>query len=129
MESELELIKTKLKSDDYDIVELEKKINKIEKKLMKLDNQYNNLTKLTENHDDCDTLSDTDTDDDMDDNICNNINIIKKLDELDKKLNNLTENNDNITIEELLKHYEEYMNTLNKVKTDNENFKLKIDYI
>ena len=119
MEAELEIIKNKLKNDDYDISNIEKKLLKLEKNLNKIENNFNNS----------DTESDTDESNKSDQNSQENydiMKIIKDIDILEKKISNMSSDE---TLENLIEIYKEFKNKLNSIKLQNENFKLSIEYL
>ena len=125
IEAELESIKNKLKdynNEDIDLQEFEKKMLKIEKKLLQLENKFNTQDKQilqtdinSDSETSCDSLSDT--------------NINKILSELAKLESDITNINTNISIEKLIENYIDFKLKLNRIKTTNEDFKLKIEYL
>jgi len=126
IEEELEIIKNKIKDDNFDssdLNECEKKLLKIEKKLIQIENKFNNSAK-SDNSDNSDKInSDLDTDSDCE------ININKVIQEINKLNTNLTNINTNINIEKLIENYIDFKEKLSLLKTKNEDFKLKIDYL
>lgn len=113
MEAELDLVKSKLKTDDYDISLIEKTLGKLEKKLNKLESEFDN-TELIESEN-SDSVEEYDLN-----------NIIKSIESLEKKLSSLTEND---TIEDTIKLYYEFKLKLNSIKKENEIFKLSVEYL
>jgi len=128
IEEDLEIIKNKIKDDNFDssdLNECEKKLLKIEKKLIQLENKFNNSAKSDNSDKSNETNSDIDTDTDSD---CE-ININKVIQEINKLNTNLTNINTNINIEKLIENYIDYKEKLSLLKIKNEDFKLKIDYL
>jgi hypothetical protein len=124
IEAELESIKNKLKdynNEDIDLQEFEKKMLKIEKKLLQLENKFNTQDKqiIQEINSDSDTSIDSVSD----------INIENILCELAKLESDITNINTNISIEKLIENYIDFKLKLNRIKTTNEDFKLKIEYL
>jgi hypothetical protein len=125
LEAELETIKNKIKDESFDsddLKECEKKILKIEKKLIQLENKFNKNTEsnLSENSDDSDNSDSSDNCD---------ININKVIEDIDKLNTELTNMNTNISVEKLIDNYILFKQKLSLLKTKNEEFKLKIDYL
>ena len=121
IEAELETIKNKIKDETFDtddLQECEKKILKIEKKLIQLENKFNKNIDfiLSEN-------SDSSDDSDCD------ININKVIQDIDKLNTELTNINTNMSVEKLIDDYIIFKNKLSLLKSKNEEFKLKIDYL
>ncbi len=119
MESELEIIKNKLKSDNYDINAIEKKLSKIEKNLNKFRTQFNE----NDNQNNPDPNSSNDSDDLEDIDI---IKIIKDVELADEKLSSIL---DNKSIEEIMEQYDEFTAKLSLIRGQNENYKLSIEYL
>jgi hypothetical protein len=128
IESELEIIKNKIKDETFDtddLQECEKKILKIEKKLIQLENKFN---KNTNNSDEFEKSNDSDNSDDSDDSDCD-INVNKVIQDIDKLNTELTNINTNISIEKLIDNYIMFKQKISLLKSKNEEFKLKIDYL
>lgn len=125
IEAELESIKNKLKDyngEDIDLQEFEKKMLKIEKKLLQLENKFNTQDKQiiqTEIHSDSDSSTDSISDINID-------NIVRELAHLETEITNI---NTNISIEKLIEKYIDFKLKLNRIKTNNEDYKLKIEYL
>jgi len=125
IESELEIIKNKIKDETFDtddLQECEKKILKIEKKLIQLENKFN---KNTNNSDEFDKFEKSNDSDDSD---CD-INVNKVIQDIDKLNTELTNINTNISIEKLIDNYIIFKQKISLLKSKNEEFKLKIDYL
>jgi len=123
VEAEIENIKTKLKSDDFDIISLEKKVFKIEKKIIQLENKINisNTTNTIKEDNDA-SSSDSDY----------NINfdlILKELEKLESELTQLSNLTNLNSIENLLDKYINFKTKINAIKIKNDDFKLSIDYL
>lgn len=121
LEADLETIKNKIKNETFDsddLQECEKKLLKVEKKLIQLENKFNKNMEsiLSEN-------SESSDDSDCD------ININKVIKDIDKLNTDLANINTTISIEKLIDNYIEFKNKLSLLKTKNEEFKLKIDYL
>jgi hypothetical protein len=124
VEVEIDLIKTKLKQDDYNIPSLEKKIVKIEKKLLELEHNMTTLSS-TSSSKTCDQNKDDNSSVDSDYNL--NIDIIlKDLEKLEKDLGNFSQSD---SIEKLIDTYIKFKTKLDSVKTNNNDFKLSIEYL
>ncbi len=122
VEVEIDLIKTKLKQDDFNISSLEKKIVKIEKKLLELEHS---MTTLISSSKTCDQNQDDNSSVDSDYNL--NIDIIlKDLEKLEKDLGNFSQSD---SIEKLIDTYIKFKTKLDSVKTNNNDFKLSIEYL
>ncbi len=122
VEAEIDLIKTKLKQDDFNISSLEKKIVKIEKKLLELEHS---MTTLISSSKTCDQNQDDNSSVDSDYNL--NIDIIlKDLEKLEKDLGNFSQSD---SIEKLIDTYIKFKTKLDSVKTNNNDFKLSIEYL
>ena len=129
IESELESIKNKLKSDeansDININIMEKKLLKLEKKLIQLEYKMNNITK-SEHDSDSESEQELDSDSELDYDVNT---IIKELDLLEKELNQFTQSTQSDSIEKLLDIYIKFKTKLDKVKIKNNDFKLSIEYL
>ncbi len=123
VEAEIELIKTKIKQDDFNIPSLEKKIVKIEKKLLELENammlSMQNIS--NNNQDDSDDNSSVDSD--------YNLNIDTILKDLEKLEKDVTHFSKSDSIEKLIESYVKFKTKLDSVKTNNDDFKLSIEYL
>ncbi len=126
VEAEIDLIKTKLKQDDFNISSLEKKIVKIEKKLLELEHSMTTLsTTSSSSSKTCDQNQDDNSSVDSDYNL--NIDIIlKDLEKLEKDLGNFSQSD---SIEKLIDTYIKFKTKLDSVKTNNNDFKLSIEYL
>ena len=121
IEAELELIKNKIKDDSFDLHDCEKKLLKIEKKLILLENKYNKLNDFNKNNK-------SDSESDSDSEVCDD-KIESVIIDLDKLNNELVNLNSNIPLEKLIDNYLIFKQKLLSLKTKNEEFKLKIDYL
>jgi hypothetical protein len=120
VEIELDNIKNKLKDDKFDLEDCEKKLGKIEKNLIKLENKFN-LSNNNYNTINCNTDSDSDSECDI------NIDVI--LRDLEKLNIELTNINTSIPIEKLIENYIQFKIKLSSIKSKNEDFKLKSEYL
>ena len=116
IETDLENIKEKLKNDNININDLEKKLLKIEKKILSLENKYNNI----QNNIDNDIINDNDNDD---------INIDDILADISKLEYDITNINSSISLENLIDNYIDYIKKINSIKIQNEEFRLSIEYL
>jgi len=121
VEAEIENIKTKLKSDDYDIISLEKKVLKIEKKIIQLENKIN-ISNITN------TIKEDNDSSDSDYNINFDL-ILKELEKLESELTQLSNLTNSNSIENLLDKYINFKTKINAIKIKNDDFKLSIDYL
>ena len=119
VEAEIESIKNKLKTDDFDIISIEKKVGKLEKKIIQMESKLNNSQQKEET----DTES-TDSDGDIDIN-----KILKDLEEMDTDINKLININNSNSIESLIDVYLKFKMKLGAIKLKNDNFKLSIEYL
>jgi hypothetical protein len=119
VEAEIESIKNKLKTDDFDIISLEKKVGKLEKKIIQMESKLNNTVQ--------EQKSDTEsTDSDCDINIDM---ILKELEIMDNDINKLINISNSNSIENLIDVYLKFKMKLNAIKIKNDNFKLSIEYL
>ncbi len=119
VEAEIESIKNKLKTDDFDIISLEKKVGKLEKKIIQMESKLNNTIPKQES----DTGS-SDSDCDI------NIDIIlKELEIMDTDINKLINISNSNSIENLIDVYLKFKMKLSAIKIKNDNFKLSIEYL
>lgn len=116
METEINNIEQKIKSDNFDIPTIEKSISKLEKKINKIESEFNG--------DDSDSASTNSNDSDSEP--MDITEIIKNIEQLEKKLSDANEND---TIENIIELYNEFKLKLKSIKTNNENFKLSVEYI
>ena len=135
LEADLETIKNKIKNETFDsddLQECEKKLLKIEKKLIQLENKFNKNNNQSEfvksNSNDYDSNDSKSDDSGSDDSDCD-ININKVIQDIDKLNTDLTNINTTISIEKLIDNYIDFKNKLSLLKSKNEEFKLKIDYL
>lgn len=119
VESEIESIKTKLKTDDFDIISIEKKVGKLEKKIIQMENKLNQ--NLSDEHTDTES-TDSDGDIDVD-------KILKELEIMDTDINKLINISGSNSIENLIDVYLKFKMKLNTIKLKNDNFKLSIEYL
>lgn len=117
IETDIESIKNKLKDDTFDLQDCEKKLLKIEKKLIQLENKFNSNNLINDVSDNNNSDSDCD------------INIDDILRDLEKLNTDLTNINTTISIEKLIDNYIEFKTKLSQIKSKNEDFKLKIEYL
>ena len=122
IEAEIDSIKMKIKDSDFNLQDSEKKLLKIEKKLILLENKFTNMDELTEMSSDelIDTLS-VDT-------ISIDV-IIADLKKLDSDISELININTNIPIEKLIDNYILFKDKINSIRTNNEKFKMTIQYL
>jgi len=118
VEAEIESIKNKLKSDDFDISIIEKKVNKLEKKIIQME------SKLNKNLSDESDIENTDSDGDI-----NIDKILKDLETMDTDINKLINISNSNSIENLIDVYLKFKLKLNAIKVKNDNFKLSIEYL
>jgi hypothetical protein len=119
VEAEIESIKNKLKSDDFDIISLEKKVGKLEKKIIQMESKLNNPVQNQESETDS---SDSDGDIDID-------KILKELEIMDTDINKLINISNSNSIENLIDVYLKFKMKLNAIKIKNDNYKLSIEYL
>ncbi len=123
VEAEIDLIKTKLKQDDFNISSLEKKIVKIEKKLLEL--EHNITTLSTSSSKTCEQNQHDNSSIDSDYNL-NIDTILKDLEKLEKDVTHFSKSD---SIEKLIESYVKFKTKLDSVKTNNDDFKLSIEYL
>ena len=117
VEAEIESIKNKLKTDDFDIISLEKKVGKLEKKIIQMESKLNNTVQEQKS----DTES-TDSDCDI------NIDIIlKDLEEMDSEINKLINISNSNSIENLIDVYLKFKMKLSAIKIKNDNFNYQLN--
>ena len=121
VEIDLDNIKNKLKDNNFDINDMEKKLLKIEKKLLLLENKFNKSVEEIDSNN-------LDNSSDSSDSICD-INIDVILRDLEKLESEITNINTNISIEKIIDNYIQFKIKLNSIRTKNEDFKLKIEYL
>jgi len=120
MEAGLDLLKSKLNRDDCDITIIDKSLVKLEKKLLKIESEFDNSESTETDKSDSDSDSDSVKEYDLQ-------SIIKSIENLEKILEkNL---NDNIPIEDIIKIYSEFKVKLKSIKNQNDNFKLSVQYL
>jgi hypothetical protein len=119
VESEIECIKNKLKTDDFDIISLEKKVGKLEKKIIQMENKLNNSVQ--------EQKSETDSYDS--DGEINIDKILKELEIMDTDINKLINISNSNSIENLIDVYLKFKMKLSAIKIKNDNFKLSIEYL
>ncbi len=119
VEAEIESIKNKLKTDDFDIISLEKKVGKLEKKIIQMESKLNNI------------VPEEETDTGSSDSDCDiNIDIIlKELETMDTDINKLINISNSNSIENLIDVYLKFKMKLSAIKIKNDNFKLSIEYL
>jgi hypothetical protein len=119
VEAEIECIKNKLKTDDFDIISLEKKVGKLEKKIIQMESKLNN------------NKSEQETDTDSSNSDCDiDINyILKELEIMDTDINKLINISNSNSIENLIDVYLKFKMKLSAIKIKNDNFKLSIEYL
>lgn len=120
MEEDIEYIKNKLKSDDFDINNLEKKITKLEKKIIQHENKITKLDKLNN------SPNDTESEDSNSDVKIDVDKILREIENLEKEINNFSQSE---SIETLIDKYIEFHSKLNLIKIKNNDFKLSIEYL
>jgi len=121
MEVKIERIKTKLKTDDFDLISLEKKILEIENSI----NEMENILNHNDSEFNSSNSSDSTNSDDSEENIDIH-KIIKDIEILEKKMSTVLETD---TIENIIECYRNLKNKINSVRIQNENFKLSIGYL
>lgn len=119
VESEIECIKNKLKTDDFDIISLEKKVGKLEKKIIQMESKLNNSVQEQESETDS---SDSDGEINID-------KILKELEIMDTDINKLINISNSNSIENLIDVYLKFKMKLSAIKIKNDNFKLSIEYL
>ena len=119
VESEIECIKNKLKTDDFDIISLEKKVGKLEKKIIQMESKLNNSVEKQESETDS---SDSDGEINID-------KILKELEIMDTDINRLINISNSNSIENLIDVYLKFKMKLGAIKLKNDNFKLSIEYL
>ena len=119
VEAEIESIKNKLKSDDFDFISIEKKVGKLEKKIIQMESKLNQ-NKSEEKSDTESTDSDGDIDIDK---------ILKELEIMDTDINKHINISNSNSIENLIDVYLKFKMKLGAIKLKNNNFKLSIEYL
>ena len=119
VEAEIECIKNKLKTDDFDMVSIEKKVGKLEKKIIQMESKLNK--NISEEKTDTES-TDSDGDIDID-------KILKELEIMDTDINKLINISNSNSIENLIDVYLKFKMKLSAIKIKNDNFKLSIEYL
>ena len=122
IEAELDSIKMKLKESDFDLQDSEKKLLKIEKKLILLENKFTNM-------EDTSSEESNNTSSEESNNTISIDVIIGDLKKLDSDISELNNINTNIPIEKLIDNYILFKDKINSIRTNNEKFKMTIQYL
>jgi len=117
MENDIEDITNKIKSNDFDIITTEKKINKLEKKIVQLENKF---TKPISEDISIDSIEESDYNVELNQIVCDIHNI-------EQKINDMFTSNENI--ENIIELYCEYKNKLKRIENKNDYFKLSVEYL